>query len=392
MKYRKMPSSGDNISVLGFGCMRLPTKFGKIDKKRATKQIKMAIDEGVNYIDTAYPYHFGQSEKFLGENILNTKYRDKVKLATKLPTFLIKEKSDFYKYFKKQKNKLNVKVIDYYLMHTLNGESWEKMKKLGIIDFMDELKKSGEVSNIGFSFHGEKKDFFKIIDDYDWDFCQVQYNIIDKHYQAGIEGIDYAYEKNIGVIIMEPLKGGQIVGKVPKEIKKIWNETNNKRKPVDWAFRYILDHPGVITVLSGMNEEEHIKENINIVSEIESNNLTNDEKNTINKIRKKYEKLIKIKCTNCGYCLKSCPKDIDIPGAFKAYNNYKLFDKKLKNKIMYLANVGKKDGNKKWTSTCIDCGLCEKICPQDIEIRKKFKDIQEDLETKVLKKIIEIIN
>ena len=373
-----MPKSEEKLSILGYGCMRLPTKAGRIDKKKALKQIRSAIDKGVNYLDTAYPYHLGASESFLGSHVLKNGYREKVNIATKLPPFMVNKNEDMEKILNKQLSKLQIEHIDYYLLHGLDGTSWKKLLGLGIIDFMDRIKSEKKVRNMGFSFHGTLEDFYKIIDGYNWDFCQVQFNMLDEYFQAGIDGINYAASKNIGIIVMEPLKGGQLVGKIPGEVKSIWKDATIQRTPAEWALRWVWDNPDVQVVLSGMNIDEHIEENIRIASEAKPHSLSKEELNIINEAKQAYHDSLKIGCTGCRYCL-PCPAGIDIPYAFQSYNNYHLFGK-LQDKMMYVATVGINKEKPAWTSNCIDCGKCEKACPQHIEVRKQFKNVQKDLE------------
>jgi predicted aldo/keto reductase-like oxidoreductase len=378
MLYRKMPKSGENLSILGYGCMRLPTKTGRIDKDKAIGQIRSAIDRGVNYLDTAYPYHFGASESFLGEYVLNDGYREKVNIATKLPPFLVHKKEDMDKILNKQLEKLRIEAIDYYLLHGIDGNSWKKLLELGVIEFMDRIKSEEIVRNMGFSFHGSREDFYKIVDGYEWDFCQVQFNLLDENFQAGIDGINYAASRNIGVIVMEPLRGGQLVGKIPVEVESIWKGAPVKRTPAEWALRWIWNNPGVQVVLSGMNVDGHIEENIRVASDSEPNSLSEDELKTVEKVKQKYHELLEIGCTSCRYCL-PCPAGIDIPYAFHSYNDYHMFGK-LKKKVMYAVVVAFNSKIPTWTSTCTDCGRCEKACPQNIEIRRQFKKVKKDLE------------
>lgn len=395
MQYRTMPNSDEKLSVLGYGCMRLPTYVGGpasnlINKEKALKQIRYAIDNGVNYLDTAYPYHLGASESFLGEYVLKDGYREKVKIATKLPCMMINKKESIQEIFDKQLEKLQVEYIDYYMLHSMNGSSWKKMLDFGIIEFMDKVKREGKVKSMGFSFHGLKEDFITICDGYNFDFAQVQYNIIDVSFQAGIEGIEYAHKKGMGIIVMEPLRGGSLVTKMPKGVEKIYDSANIKRTPADWALRFVLNHPAVTLVLSGMNDDDHIKENIKICSDSFINGMTAEEVDVTKQVRDKFNELQQVGCTGCAYCL-PCPVGIDIPAAFKNLNNYHMFSKPLG--IMYHINylgMAADDGKAHWTNSCINCGKCEEKCPQFIPVREKFKLVQRDLETPFVKSVAAI--
>ncbi|MFI3227659.1 MAG: aldo/keto reductase [Clostridia bacterium] len=383
MQYREIPKTGEKLSILGYGCMRFQTKFGKIDVETAKSQVLQAIDDGVNYLDTAWFYHVGESENFLGKHILIDGYREKVNIATKMPCFLVNKTSQFEEIFEKQRKKLNVDVIDYYLLHTLDGRTFDKMVDLGIIDFMNNLKSSGRIRNMGFSFHSSYEDFEHIINSYDWDFCQVQFNILDENYQAGIRGINLAHQMGLGVFIMEPLRGGSLVGKIPKEVQKLYDTADIKRQPADWMLRWVFDHNQVTMVLSGMNSQSQVKENIETATNSLPNSMTDKEKSIISNVRDTYNKLMLVKCTGCEYCL-PCPAGIDIPNAFKALNNKSMFKSRLSD-IFYLKSVGiNYDGDKpSWASTCIGCGKCEKACPQHIEIRKNLKLVHKNLETPI---------
>ncbi len=261
MLYRKIPKNRDELSILGFGCMRLPAKEdGTIDEERATKQVRYAIDHGVNYVDTAWPYHIGQSEPFLGRALVDG-YREKVKLATKLPSWMVKSREDMDKFLNAQLEKLKTDQIDYYLIHALVGELWDNVEKLGVADFLDKAKADGQIVNAGFSFHGAADDFKRIVDAYEWDFCQIQYNFLDEKNQAGTEGLEYAASKDLGIIIMEPLRGGNLASSVPAAVKEIWDEALTKRTAAEWALHWVWNHPEVTVVLSGMKEESNIEEN-----------------------------------------------------------------------------------------------------------------------------------
>ncbi len=396
MQYRTMPHSTEELSVLGFGCMRLPTTVGGqnstfIDKEKAVAQIRYAIDHGVNYLDTAYPYHLGASESFLGEYVLKDGYREKVNIATKLPCFTINKRQSMDEIFNKQREKLQVDCIDYYLLHAMDGASWDKMMSLGIIEFMDSIKQQGKIRHMGFSFHGTRDDFKRIVDGYNWDFAQVQFNILDENFQAGIEGIKYAHSKGLGIIVMEPLRGGALVGQIPNEVQRIYDEMPIKRSPAEWALKWIWNHPEVTMVLSGMNRDEHIEENIRIASEAFPESMTPIDIASIDSVRSAYEELLQVGCTGCSYCM-PCPAGINIPGAFKNLNNYHMFSRfGSKMSHMLYAGVRTPDGEPHWTSTCRDCGQCEKKCPQGIHIREEFKQVQKDLEGRSTRALARVI-
>ena len=287
MQIRKT-NNGDEISALGFGAMRLPTKNGRIDKERAKEQIYYAIDNGVNFIDTAYIY--GSSESFLGE-ILQGGYREKVKLCTKLPALFVKKYEDIEKYLELQLKKLQTDYIDYYLIHGISKSTFKNLKELGALEFLEDAKAKGKIRNIGFSFHDNINSFKEIVDAYDWDACLIQYNYLDEYNQAGTEGLKYAHSKGVSVFVMEPLKGGLLAGKVPEETLQIWGKSEVKRSPADWALRWVLNHPEVVCVLSGMGEEEHIKENIKVANETLPNTFTEDELELYDEVKEVYEDL-----------------------------------------------------------------------------------------------------
>ena len=302
--------------------MRFSVKDGKIDRDKAKRQVHYAIDHGVNYIDTAWTYHLGENEPFLGR-ILAGGYREKVKLATKLPSWIIKSRKDMDRILNAQLDRLRTDHIDYYLVHSLIGTLWDRLESLGVTDFLDRAKADGRIKNAGFSFHGSVGDFKRIVDAYPWGFCQIQYNFLDRKNQAGIEGLKYAASKNLGVIVMEPLRGGKLTRFIPPEIKEIWNEAEIKRTPAEWGLRWVWNRPEVTVVLSGMNEESHIEENLRIADEAYPNSLTEAELQLVKRVEQKYRELMKIGCTGCRYCL-PCPSGVDIPGCFEIYDNFSL--------------------------------------------------------------------
>jgi len=396
MQYRQMPKSNDKLSALGFGCMRLPSNgsggmTSSINTEEAKKQILHAIDNGVNYLDTAWPYHRGMSESFLGDNILCDKnIRDKVYVATKLPCFIINNANKFDEIFNKQLEKLKVDYIDYYLLHSLDGSAWQKMVNLGIIEWMNKIKAEGKVRYMGFSFHGQHDDFIKIVDGYDFDFTQVQFNILDENYQAGIKGIEYAAKKGLGVIVMEPLRGGSLTGKIPKQVQNIYDTADIKLSPAEWALKWIYNHPQVTLVLSGMNNMNHIDENIKVASETEANSLTKKEKSVIDQVRDAYQELLVIGCTGCSYCM-PCPEGIYIPGTLKSLNDFHMFDKtSARMHHMLYHGISTSDGKPHWASSCIECGKCEKKCPQNLDIRGALKQVSREMEGPFVKAVAAI--
>ncbi|WP_125154267.1 aldo/keto reductase [Clostridium rectalis] len=369
MLYREFGKTKEKVSILGYGCMRLPCVSNNnksVDEKEAIKQIRYAIDNGVNYIDTAYIYNEGISECVVGK-ALKDGYRQKIYLADKLPSWLIKSREDMDKCLNEQLEKLSTNYIDFYLLHALNKEYFENLKKNNVFDFLESAVSSGKIKYIGFSFHDELDIFKEIVDYYPWSFCQIQYNYLDKDYQAGEEGLKYASQKGLGIVIMEPLRGGSIATNIPKHIKDIWEEySGGKKSPVYWALKFLWNYPQIHVVLSGMNNMDHIKENINIANKTKANSLNKEELNLIEKVKKEYESKIKIRCTGCNYCM-PCDHNVDIPNVFKTYNDAYMFED----------ISGMKDKYNKFlegkASNCIKCGKCEKSCPQHIQIRRELE-------------------
>jgi predicted aldo/keto reductase-like oxidoreductase len=381
MLYRKMPKNGDNLSILGFGCMRLATKEdGSIDEERAKKQVRYAIDHGVTYVDTAWPYHMGQSEPFVGRALADG-YRGKVKLATKLPSWLIEKREDMDTFLNAQLEKLKTDHIDYYLVHALVGALWDNVEKLGVADFLTKAKADGRIRNAGFSFHGAGEDFSRIVDAYDWDFCQIQYNFLDEKNQAGTAGLEYAASRGLGVIIMEPLRGGNLTKNVPSAVREIWDEATVKRTPAEWALRWIWNHPEVTVVLSGMNDEAHIRENLNVAGVAYPNSMTEAELQLVKRVESTYRELMKVACTGCRYCM-PCPSGVNIPLCFEEYNNLYLADDPNGEKFMYAARLGGAValGDPEFASLCVQCGQCVEKCPQHIDIPVVLESVVEELE------------
>jgi len=370
VQYRVFDKLGEKLSVLGFGAMRLPVEGGdqgNIKEEESIELIRYAIDKGVNYVDTAYNYHKGNSEILVGK-ALKDGYREKVKIATKLPVWLVNTYEDFDKYLNEQLQKLDVEYIDFYLLHSLDREKWTKIKELNVFDFMDKALKDGRVKHIGFSFHDELSLFKEIIDSYDWHFCQIQYNYMNENYQAGTEGLEYAASKNIPVIIMEPLLGGKLAKTPPKEIQDIWNKAAVKRTPAEWGLRWVLNHKEVAVVLSGMSDMKQVEENIKTAEDAEPGSLTREELDLIEEAAEKFQSRTAIGCTNCEYCM-PCPNKVWIPYNFELYNDYYMYETEEYSRNMYQRL---KEQNKS-ASLCVECGKCETACPQKLPIIETLK-------------------
>lgn len=378
MNYRK-DRYGNDLSILGYGCMRFTQNGGKIDIDKAEREIMAAYRAGVNYYDTAYVYP--GSEAALGQILTKNQIRDKVKIATKLPHYLIKSGDSMEKYFSEQLARLQTDYVDYYLMHMLTDvETWERLKSLGIIEWLEEKKKSGAIRQVGFSYHGNSDMFCKLVDAYDWDFTQIQYNYMDEHSQAGRRGLDYAHEKGLPVIIMEPLRGGRLVNKLPEQAVRIFEEYPVKYTPVQWALRWLWNQPEVTCVLSGMNSEEMVADNVHTASTVSVGEFTDREEKMLQQVVQVINEKMKVGCTGCGYCM-PCPKNVDIPGTFAAYNRYYTDGKRTAFKEYIMCTAMRKTSTA--ASNCMECGKCEKHCPQHIEIRKELKNAKKKLENPV---------
>ncbi len=381
MQYRKNQRNGDELSVLGYGCMRFTKNGNVIDQDKANKEMKIALDAGVNYFDTAYTYP--GCEEALGKFIECYDCRDKIKIATKLPQYYIKKTEDFDRYFDEELKRLKTDHIDYYLLHMLNDSaSFDRLKSLGIESWIEDKKQAGQIINIGFSFHGNTLRFKELIDAYDWDFAQVQFNYVDEHSQAGIEGIKYAAAKDIPIIIMEPLRGGRLVNNLPAKATQEFDAMTPKRSPAEWGLRWIWNHPEVTVVLSGMNDVAQVTENVRIASDATANSLSNDELAMYTRVLKAINEGIKVGCTGCGYC-QPCPKGVDIPGCFSAYNHTYTDSYFVGMKEYLMCTTLRKD--KSYASKCVECGACERRCPQSIEIRKELKNVVKRMENPVYK-------
>ena len=368
MKYRP-DRYGNQISQLGYGCMRFSRKGNAIDYEKAEKEVLLAIEKGVNYFDTAYIYP--GSEECLGRILDENNYRDKVYIATKLPQYIMRSPAAIDKTFNEELSRLRTDHIDYYLMHMFTDfAEWEHLKTLGIEDWICRQREEGRIRNIGFSYHGETEMFLKILDAYDWDFCQIQYNYLDEHTQAGKRGLQAAAEKGIPVIIMEPLRGGKLVD-LPDKAKKVLVTDSKGYTPAEMGLRWLWNQPEVTCVLSGMNSEDMVNENIRIASEAVPGHLTQEDMEIVEQIKQIIREREKVGCTGCRYCM-PCPRGVDIPGNFYYYN-LMYMEKKSSARFEFAQNMGlrKEPG---FASQCIGCGKCEQHCPQHLNIREKLNE------------------
>jgi predicted aldo/keto reductase-like oxidoreductase len=375
MLYRKMNKVMPELSILGFGCMRLPvTEKGQIDEDHATEMFRYAVDHGVNYVDTAYPYHNGESEPFVGR-MLAGRYREKVQLATKLPSWLVTCRKDMDKYLDEQLVRLKTDHIDFYLVHGLNTVFWKKLSGLGITEFLDEAITDGRVRHAGFSFHDNVVPFKQIVDAYSWTFAQIQYNFMDECHQAGTEGLRYAAEKGLGLVIMEPIRGG-LLAKDLKGIREIWQEAETQLPPSAWALRWVWNHPEVTVVLSGMSTLEQVRQNVALADTGYAGALMRAELSLYEKVKKELEKRIIIPCTGCKYCM-PCPHGVNIPDCFEMFNRGHIYDEEKQTKHAYGMFLGGFfDGAPHYASVCKECGECEEKCPQSLPIREHLKTVR----------------
>lgn len=383
MLYREFGKTKEKVSALGFGCMRLPLKGENpldIDEKTAINMLRTAIDHGVNYIDTAYPYHGlsmdqgGSSEPFLAK-ALEDGYREKVKIATKLPSWAVETREDMDKFLNEQLKRLNTDCIDFYHVHGINQTNWKNLKELGFESFLDEAIADGKIKHAGFSFHDRLELFKEVVDHYDWSFCLIQLNYLDDEYQAGVEGMEYASARGLGVAVMEPLRGGNLATNIPLEVQELFNDAETKRSPAEWALMWVWNHPEVSVVLSGMNTMEQVEENLKIAQKSHPNMMTDDELNITTQAKSIYEEKVKIKCTNCGYCL-PCPTGVNIPENFAKYNDYFLFGSS-EMMDLYKFNYQAFIPEHEHATVCRECGICEEHCPQGIEIIQELKKVKE---------------
>ncbi len=378
MLYREIGKTGVDASILGFGCMRLPVIDGKpdrIDRPLATEMLHYAIDHGVNYVDTAYFYHAetfgqpGQSEPFVGE-ALSGGWRERVNLATKMPLWFIKDESDFDRYLNEQLGRLQTDHLDFYLLHGLSGATWDKVRDLGVREFLARARADGRIRFPAFSFHGPAEDFPRIVDEFDgWAFGQIQFNYMDVAYQAGYAGLKYAADKGIGVVVMEPLKGGKLAANLPPAMAEVLTAAHQDWSPAEWALRYVWNEPGVSLLLSGMNAMEQVVENLAIAERGLPGTLTPRDLEVYDEARTVMAARIKADCTACRYCM-PCPSGVDIPGVLAALNASCVWDDSNPWMCGYVQVRGK-------ASLCTECGQCLDMCPQGLQIPDLMKDAVE---------------
>lgn len=389
MQYRK-DRYGNEISILGYGCMRFTQGVSGINLEKAEKEIMLAVESGVNYFDTAYIYP--GSEAALGKILEKNNIRDRVLIATKLPHYMIKKESDCQKFFSEELKRLRTDHVDYYLMHMLTDiKTWERLIELGVADWLERQKKEGKIRQVGFSYHGNSDMFCRLLDAYDWDFCQIQYNYLDVNSQAGVTGLKYAYSKGIPVIIMEPLRGGRLANKLPVKALREMEKYPEKRTPSAWAFRWLWNQKEVTCVLSGMNSVEMVAENVKTASEVREGEFSEEDFALIDRVVSEINANMAVGCTGCRYCM-PCPMGVDIPGIFAACNT-RVSDGKLKGLIDYVMCTSiRKDLTA--ASRCVKCGKCESHCPQHIKIREELQKAKNTFEGplyKVGKKVLALV-
>jgi len=378
MNYRNFGNIDFKPSALGFGCMRLPQLEGednRIDEPEATRMIRHAIDQGVNYIDTAWPYHQGESEPLVGR-ILQDGYREKVALATKMPSWLVEKSEDLDHFFNSQLERLQTDHIDFYLLHALNQGHWDKYLSIKVFDWAEKQMADGKIRHLGFSFHDEFPVFERILNGYDhWDFCQIQYNYMDTNYQAGERGLKMAAERGIGVVVMEPLKGGKLaIEEPPQVVKQAFSKAVKDWKPAEWALQWLWNQPEVGLVLSGMSTMEQVELNLQSARHSGVDILSPEEVQTINDVRQSWQGLAPVACTHCEYCL-PCPSGVLIPQIFAIYNNAMMYEQQGRGKRVYESDIPAESR----ADACVECGTCEELCPQNLTIIEYLKDAHQYL-------------
>jgi len=378
MQTRINAKNGDVLSILGMGCMRLPQKGGSVDETRAIALIREAFEQGVNYFDTAYVYHSGKSESVLGA-ALDGEARKKVKIATKLPPYMVRKLENAHKILDTQLSRLRTDYIDYYLLHMLGDKAgFDRMCSLGVIKWLEGLKAQGKIHNIGFSFHGVKKDFEELIQAYSWDFCQIQYNYMDEKNQATKEGLELAATLGIPVIVMEPLRGGKLVNNLPQAVKDVFSQSGGNKSPAEWALRWVWNHPQVSLLLSGMSDERQLADNVQYASDANANSLTPAQLELFERVKVILQEITKVPCTACGYCM-PCPSGVDIPACFSCYNEKYIMGKRSATRS-YFMSTGALSAKPAYASQCTECGKCVSHCPQSIAIPDELKKVRKEFE------------
>ncbi len=374
MEYRKFGNTGKMVSALGFGCMRFPVinkDPGNIDEVQSARLLHHAIEQGINYFDTAWFYHGGNSESFVGKTI-HGRLRQKIFLATKLPPTEVHSYDDMDRILNEQLRRLQTDYLDFYLLHALNKRYWNHLKNLNVIGFLEKAVKDGRIHHIGFSFHDDHKTFMEIIDSYAWEFCQIQYNYMDTDHQAGQAGLDHTANKGIGAIIMEPLRGGKLATDLPQEAVELLKSHSPNRSPAAWALRFLWNQPQISIVLSGMSSIEQMNENIETAQKTKINDMSDAENNLLERVAELFLQRTRINCTNCGYCM-PCPSGVSIPNCFEYYNKAYIYNDIPAENFRY--QLGLNDAER--ASQCIRCGSCEPKCPQQIPIMDELAKVAE---------------
>jgi predicted aldo/keto reductase-like oxidoreductase len=382
LKYRKFGKLDFEVSILGFGAMRLPftdNNPANVVESESITMVRYAIDHGVNYLDSAYMYHNGRSEVIIGR-ALQDGYREKVKIATKLPCILIQTADEFERIFNEQLKRLQTDKIDFYLLHGLNNMMWAKMQEMKVLQWAEGKMAAGLIGHLGFSFHDRFEVFKEIVDAYDgWTFCQIQYNYMDVKHQAGTQGLKYAADKGLAVVIMEPMRGGRLSKEPPREVADLWASAATKRTPTEWALLWLWEHPEISVVLSGMSSMQQVTENLAVADRCGPGVLSQEELALVDKVREAYRKLTPVPCTGCGYCL-PCPNGVEIPRIFEIYNDGTIYDDPILSRFYYSGRFGLKTEQR--ADKCIICEQCIEKCPQNVPIPEWLKKAHEFLSPK----------
>jgi len=375
MEYRDFGTSIDwKPSALGFGAMRLPTAGDAVDRERAIRMIRTAIDNGVNYVDTAWPYHDGESERVVGDALADG-YRERVNLATKMPSWKLDTRADLDEYFEAQLDRLGTAHVDCYLLHALDRDYWETYRELDVFEWIEDRQAAGDIDHIGFSFHDDLDLFEEIVDAYDWDFCQIQYNYLDEEYQAGRAGLEYAADRGLGVVIMEPLRGGALATDLPDPVRDAFEEADTDRSPVEWALQWLWDQPEVSTVLSGMSTPAQVQENVAIAADSDVGQFSAADHAAVERARKRFEEVMAVDCTGCDYCT-PCPTGVEIPHNFDLYNRLETGE----DPAAVAADYEDMDESGR-AEACVACGECEPACPQNLEIISLLEETHERIQS-----------